>query len=405
MQQPEAEFFAALINAGMPEIPGQFSVVPYPQLIPSATLAEIDTFIRVFDRVTTRPAWCRAVTASAPGIARHPRTERCFFSAWDFHLSSREGWQLIEFNDNGSGFLYAGLINCLFYELFAREEPTSIELPTTMVALKSHLISIVEREAREFFGSPPEGLFLIVDDAASLERGKFRGELSLLRDLFGERGWAAAVAPPEEARWDGGRVLCRDRPVSFIVNRSTDFFWESEAWAPLRAAYEEGKVYVAPNPYTYATRSDKRLLELLSLSDWDRELGVSAAERAFLSAHVPPSYLLRADNLESIARRKDEFFFKPLHGFAGRGVLPSGQVGYSRLRRLIRKGQGYVAQEKVPKPLLRAKGLPDSTRLWTDLRVWAYGGERFLISGRASRQPELLDLEPPGGWLPTYAQR
>jgi hypothetical protein len=54
MQQPEAEFFAALINAGMREIPGQFSVVPYPQLIPSAMLAEIDTFIRAFDRVACR---------------------------------------------------------------------------------------------------------------------------------------------------------------------------------------------------------------------------------------------------------------------------------------------------------------------------------------------------------------
>jgi hypothetical protein len=113
----------------------------------------------------------------------------------------------------------------------------------------------------------------------------------------------------------------------------------------------------------------------------------------------------REDNVKEITRRKDEFFFKPLYGFAGRGVLTSSHVGYARLHRLLKKGQGYVAQKKVPKPLLHAGELPDNTPLWTDLRVWAYRGERFLLSGRASRQPDLLDLTPPGGWLPTYAQR
>ncbi len=263
MQCPEAEFFAALTNAGMPDIPEQFSVAPYPQIIPSATLAEIDNFIRVFDRVTTSSAWCRTVTASAPVIARHPRTEQCFFSAWDFHLSPAEGWKLIEFNDNGSGFFYAGLINRLFYEVCAMDESMDIDPPPAMPALRSHLIDIVEREARAFFGSEPEGLLLVLDDAESLQRGKFRGELSLLRDLFRQRRWSAEIASPEEIRWDGKQLLCREQPVVFIVNRSTDFFWQAEAFSPLRAAYEERQVY------------DKRLLEFLSLADWDRELGIS----------------------------------------------------------------------------------------------------------------------------------
>ena len=44
----------------------------------------------------------------------------------------------------------------------------------------------------------------------------------------------------------------------------------------------------------------------------------------------------------------------------------------------------------------------DGARLWADLRVWAYRGEILLLSGRASRRPDRLDLKPPGGWLPTY---
>ena len=396
--------FTALSEAGMPEIPGQFSVVPYPHIIPRATLVEIDGFIRTFDRVTTAPNWQKNVTAAAPEIARQPRSEVCFFSAWDFHLSPEQGWQLIECNDNGSGFFFAELINRLFYEIAGLGDNATLAPPLTVAAFTALVTTMVEKEAKTFFGAFPSGLFLILEGVELLRQGKFRHELFLLRDLFRQNQWNAEIASPEELQWDGARLLCRGQEVVFIVNRSTDFFWQAQVFSPLRAAYQAGRVYVAPNPFTYATRSDKRLLEFLSLPDWDAELGILPEERTVLSAHVPATYLLRSDNIEEIARRKAEFFFKPLHGFAGRGVLTSGQVGQSRLRRLLKKGEGYVAQKRVPKPRLGAPGLSDRVELWTDLRVWAYRGERFLLSGRASCQADLLDLTPPGGWLPTYAQ-
>ncbi|MCX7596165.1 MAG: hypothetical protein N2235_20890 [Fischerella sp.] len=164
------------------------------------------------------------------------------------------------------------------------------------------------------------------------------------------------------------------------------------------------RVYVAPNPFTYATRSDKRLLEFLSVADPDEQLGIQPEERTILSAHVPETRLIREDNLEAIAHTKEEFFFKPLYGFGGRGVLTGEQVGRSRLQRLLKHGEHYVAQRKIPKSLLQFANTDESISLWTDLRVWAYQGEIFLLSGRASRRPDILDLTPPGGWLPTYAQ-
>ncbi len=151
----------------------------------------------------------------------------------------------------------------------------------------------------------------------------------------------------------------------------------------------------------YATRSDKRLLEWLSLPHWDEALGIQPEEREILSAHVPETHLLRAENVDDIARRKQEFVFKPLHGFAGRGLLGSTEVGRSRLRCLLKQGDGYVAQRWVPKRCIEAPG-NEGAALWTDLRVWAYRGAVFLLSGRASRWPDRLDLAPPGGWLPTY---
>jgi hypothetical protein len=395
--------FDALRRSGMSEVPGRFSVVPSHQEVPRETLAEIEAFIRLFDRVTTRRAWCEAVTASAPEIARPPRREVCFFSAWDFHLpaSRPDGWQLIECNDNGSGFLFAGRINRVFYEVSDLASRACVEPPLALAQLGEHLTGIVEREAAAFFGEVPRGLFLILDDAESLARGRFRDELSLLRALFRDRGWASEIAAPDALRWSRDRLLAGGREVSFVVNRSTDFFFREEVLSPLRDAYAAGRVYVAPNPFTYATRSDKRLLELLSRADRDAEVGIRSEERAVLRDHVPETWLLTEDNVDALARRKDDVVFKPCHGFAGRGVLPRAQVGRSRLRRLLRQGEPYVAQRRVPKHRLTVEG-GDGSPLWGDLRVWSYRGERFLVSGRASRRPDRIDLAAPGGWLPTY---
>ena len=72
------EYFAALTSSGIPMVPQEFSVVPRAQMIPSQTLGEINDFIRQFERITTRAAWQKFVTKSAPEIARFERREVCF---------------------------------------------------------------------------------------------------------------------------------------------------------------------------------------------------------------------------------------------------------------------------------------------------------------------------------------
>lgn len=392
----------ALRAAGIPE---EFSVVPVHHEVPRAIMRDIEAFIDVFERVTTNPRWQEGVTAMGPAIAQHRRPEVCFFSAWDFHLPPQapDQWQLIEFNDNGSGFLFAAITNDVFYRS-GMLAASDLESPETYADFGERLLALIERETQAFFGGVPPGMFIILDDAGSMQRGRFREELRLLAELLRRHGWSADIAHPGQLRWDGGKLHGPDAEVSFIVNRSTDFLWEGEAFAPLRRAYLEGRVYVAPNPFTYATRSDKRLLEFLSLPAHDEELNIEPRDRAVLSRRVPETHLIREANLDELARRKDEFFFKPLYGHAGRGVLPSAQVGRSRLRRFLKKGQPYVAQRTVPKSRLTLAGTGNGVSLWADLRVWAYRGERLLISSRASREPELLDLAPPGGWLPTYVR-
>ena len=403
-RHPSGErLLAALRAAGMSAVPARFSIATVRQEIPEAVLAGIEGFIRLFDQVTSRPAWREVATASAPEIARSPRSEVCFFSAWDFHLppGRPEGWQLIEFNDNGSGILFSALVNRLFWEHCDLDRPGRLAAPPAYPAFAERVANMIEHEARAFFGRMPDGLFLIVDDADSLRAGRFHDELVLLRELVRRRGWNAAIAAPAELCWKSDQLLVDGREVSFVINRSTDFFFEAEVLAALRAAYRAGRVYVAPNPFSYATRSDKALLAFLSSADSDARLGIRPEERAVLTAHVPATRVVREEDVERIAAQRDELVVKPTHGYAGRGLLDRSQVGRSRLRRLLRTGVSYVAQQRVPKARLMTEG---DTELWADLRIWAYRGQCFLASGRASRHPDRIDLAPPGGWLPTYVR-
>jgi hypothetical protein len=54
-------------------------------------------------------------------------------------------------------------------------------------------------------------LFLVLDDAESLQQGKFRKELQLLCDLLHRRGWQAELGCPAEVRWDGLQLLLKGR--------------------------------------------------------------------------------------------------------------------------------------------------------------------------------------------------
>jgi hypothetical protein len=394
-------FLEALRVSGMPEAQSGFSVAPAHQVISKAMFEDIAQFIQIFERVVGRELWREAAVRDAPPIARVKRRETCFFSAWDFHLPRQGGFQMIEFNDNGSGSLFAAIINAAYFDAAGLAKEKTVTPPLPIASVRQTIADLVEQEAVGFFGARPTEMALILEEAKSLQVGRFRDEQRLLRELLREQGWRAELARPELTHWDGRRLSFQGQSVAFIVNRSTDFFWEKDEFAALRAAYAAGAVYVAPNPFSYATRSDKRLLEPLSSPHWDGDLGVEAEERRILSSHIPETVALRPENLEWLARNKHELVFKPLHGFAGRGLIDSGAVGPARLRRLLRRGEGYVAQKRVDKNQLDVDGV----RLWTDLRVWAYRGQIYLISGRASTRPNRLDLAPPGGWLPTYVSR
>ena len=345
--------------------------------------------------------WQAAALREAPVIAQLRRPEVCFFSAWDFHLPPEGGCRLIEVNDNGSGFLFAAIINALYHEVVGLGQERQIATPAGLPAFEHHIADLIEREAKAFFGEGRADLFFVLDDADSLQQGKFRRELELLVELLRRRGWRAELGCPAELRWDGQRALFQQEAVGFIVNRSTDFFWQGQCFAALRSAYRAGSVYAAPNPFTYATRSDKRLLEWLSLPDWDKDLGIEPAERRILSVHVPETHLIRNENLDALAQRKKDFASKPLHGFAGRGLLASAAVAACTSAPACQPWRGLCGSAVGGKtrPADRwGAGMDGSPRLGLSRRDFSPVGPR-LAAGRpaGSRAPRRMAANLRGG--------
>ena len=211
--------------------------MPAAQTICRDTIEDIEAFIRVFDSVTTRASWVDRMLRQLPPVGQK-RREVCLFSAWDFHIPpcSPKCWQLIEFNDNGSGFMFAARINRCFYELAGLEADRSIAATLQLPEFGHRLLKMVEQEARGFHDDIPDDLFLILDDTEFLEAGKFRREHLLLRELL--RQWGT-IGAPEDLKWTGEELLYRGTPVSFIINRSTDCFGSERRSRPCASHIEE----------------------------------------------------------------------------------------------------------------------------------------------------------------------
>jgi hypothetical protein len=69
-------------------------------------------------------------------------------------VTTRPAWQLIEFNDNGSGLLFAALINRTLWELPDSPLRAEVEAPPSFDATARRVAEIVDHEARVGLGPP-----------------------------------------------------------------------------------------------------------------------------------------------------------------------------------------------------------------------------------------------------------
>mgnify|MGYP003379044556 CR=1 FL=1 len=101
-------------------------------------------------------------------------------------------------------------------------------------------------------------------------------------------------------------------------------------------------VVLTPSPRHHALYADKRHLVRLADEAWLQRIGVPAAARRVLAAHVPKARLVAATDAEQLWSERKRYFFKPFAGYASRGAYRGDRLTKRVWSEIIASGN-YIA--------------------------------------------------------------
>lgn len=352
-------------------------------------IMQVELAVSAVEEAVALAAYQAAVLQWAPEIAQFDPHSPGGLLGLDFHLTS-DGPRLIEINTNPGG----ALLNALLGQAQRICMPDAVRPPTNMAEAEEHVLDVMLDEWRLQRGDEPLTFVAIVDEAP--ETQYLHPEFLLFRQLFLRNGISAAICDPRELGREAGRLSLGGRPVDMVYNRLTDFSLAQPDHDVIRAAYLAGEVVVSPHPRAHALYADKRNLVLLGDREFLTHAGASPPTIEILSATVPHTVLVTADNRDALWERRRELFFKPAAGF--------GSKASYRGDKLTRRVWGdmaagtYIAQTVVT-PSERHLGA-DTAPLKTDLRCYAYQGRPLLYAARLYQGQTTNFRTPGGGFAP-----
>jgi hypothetical protein len=333
----------------MPSLPGPALAAPHgvflPRRIETALLASTHEIGRSVRRL--RP---RSPAVDNAGI----------FNSFDFHVTA-DGPRLIEINVNAGGAFLQPAISAA-----AAPRPQDCRLAIGQPAPFSPAETIVNAWHRHA-GTAALRRVAIVDDRPDLQ--PLHCDMLAARDALTMLGIACDILDVGDVSFDGRRLTGPSGPIDMVYNRWTDFTWSSPESLPLRLAHQAGATLVAPNPGTWRAWADKSLLLELA-ADPARPAAVLDAEA------VTP------DTADGLWQRRKQLVFKPLEGFASRGVYRGDKISRRKWEEICRGG--YLAQA-LAAPGLRTLPTVSGLRPFKiDIRVWTHADTPLHIAARLS---------------------
>lgn len=292
-------------------------------------------------------------------IATHPlAASRPLLLSYDVHPSA-EGPVLIEINTNAGGVLTA-------IEAARAGNDCCADLEQNL--LEARLLALFQRD---LLGPDPErtGVVAIVDD--NLESQTLLVEMRALAQLIRPHAQDVRVVDASDLAYRDGRLRHGEDAIDRVYWRSTDFLLVEPAHADVRRAVNKGTTLLAPSPEAYESIADKR-----RFVEWSEHAELSRDEESGLSFRIAET-LRMADRATAdwYADRRD-WVFKPVSGYASRGVYVGKSVSRRKLDEL--PATSYLAQRYTPHPVIDHEG-----REWKyDVRFFA---DRELVIGAAAR--------------------
>ncbi len=337
---------------------------------------QISDTIQAIERVIALPGYVAQALARAPAIAGQLAGPRGVCMGYDFHISEG-GPQLIEINTNAGGLLLnAALVRA---QVACCEAMQWAFLPPHVGGdLEPALLAMFLAEWRLQRGTTPLGLVVIVDDEPQDQY--LAPEFELFKQLFIRHGMDARVVDPSELQWHNDRLWHGVDAVDLVYNRLTDFYLEAAPHDALRQAYQSGAVVLTPDPRAHSLYADKRNLIALSddalLASW----GASDLDRALLSAAIPRTHLVNAQQADQLWTQRKQLFFKPVAGYGSKATYRGDKLT-KRVWSEILAGD-FVAQALVPPSQRQIKVDGVVTELKFDIRAYTYAGHVQLLAAR-----------------------
>ncbi len=367
--------------------------------IPPATLQAMAELVAAIEAVVALPGFRAEALRRAPAIAQLDHGPLGVFMGFDFHLGD-DGPQLIEINTNAGGALlnralaHAQQACCAQIEPYLRPTADLDTLDAVWLRMFLH-----EWQRQRGGGRPAR--IAIVDEAPAQQY--LHPEFLLFQHLFRSAGIEAVIADPAELDWRGGRLLHDGQAIDLVYNRLTDFYLESPALAPLRAAFEAGAVVLTPHPRAHALYADKRNLALLSDPERLAALAVPAAVIDRLAAGIPRTLEVTAERAEALWASRRGLFFKPATGFGSRATYRGDKLTQRVWQHIV--AGGYVAQA-IALPSERRVNIDGAdSDLKLDVRAYAYAGQIQLVAARLYMGQTTNFRTPGGGFAPVFLTR
>jgi len=186
-------------------------------------------------------------------------------------------------------------------------------------------------------------------------------EFEMFQRLFQEAGLRAIICAPEDLRYRGGRLRCRDLAIDVVYRRVllSELLARPPAAKALVQAYLAGDVTVVNS---LRAKLLHKKMSLALLSD-DRYAALyTPAQRRAIRRHVPWTRKVReghttyggrtVDLTDFVVRAKDRLVLKPNDEYGGKGVVLGWTVDRHEWEQTLLAAltASFVVQEKVPVP-------------------------------------------------------
>ena len=386
--------------------PGLFELIaercPYlfsarPVFISRAHAERMQRVIQAIESVVAMPGYQQEVLGRSPALAQTSGDGSLgVLFGYDFHVAA-EGFGLIEINTNAGGLmLNAALARA--QRACCLEMQGMVPSADSTDSLGENVVSMFRHEWRLAGHEQPLRRIAIVDDDP---QGQYLyPEFLLFQELFLRHGIDAVIADPLALRLEHGALWHDAHEIDLVYNRLTDFSFESDSNAVLRAAYLGRAAVITPNPRLHALYADKRNLVLLTDPSELNRLGVATEIQNLLLTSIPRTEIVGPINADRLWNDRRHLFFKPYAGFGSRAAYRGDKLT-KRVWESICDG-GFVAQALVsPGQRIISDEKPGES-LKFDLRNYTYNGSVQWVSARLYQGQTTNFRTPDGGFAPVF---